>query len=102
MALAREMARRIAMGQADVFRIILFGSFARDDYGTRSDLDLLVILKQCKKPVNERLADVLRHAGDYPADIFPLTEAELTSRLAAGDPFLNRAIKEGIILYPEQ
>ena len=81
-------------------KVILFGSLARGDYGIRSDLDLLVILERSDKPARERLADFLQYTSNYPTDIFPLTQAEVESRLREDDPFLRRAEREGILLYP--
>jgi len=99
LVVARETARRIGAAHPQVLRVLLFGSFAREDYGTRSDLDLLVILKESAKPARDRIADFLQHASGYPTDIFPLTEAEIESRLEAGDPFLRRIMSEGTLLY---
>jgi hypothetical protein len=64
-------------------------------------LDLLVILKASEKSVTERLAAFLREGFGYPTDVSPLTEAEIESRLEEGDPFLRRAMSEGILLYPK-
>ena len=99
LACARETARRVAAANPRTLRVVLFGSFARGDYGTRSDLDLLVILKSSEKSVSERIADFMQDGFGYPTDIFPLTEAEVESRLEEGDPFLRRAMSEGILLY---
>jgi len=96
---ARETARRIGAGHSQVLRVLLFGSFARDDYGTRSDLDLLVVLRESAKPAPGRVVDFLQYVSAYPTDIFPLTEAEIEARLEEGDPFLRRALREGILLY---
>jgi uncharacterized protein len=98
--IARQTAHRIAVLHPEVHRILLFGSFAREDYGTRSDLDLLIVLEHSDLPANERLADFLRCASNYPTDMLVLTQAELESRLAAGDPFLGRVVRESIPLYP--
>lgn len=100
LAIARQIAFRIAREHPEVVRIILFGSFARGDYGVRSDLDLLVVLAHSNRPAQERLTDFLSHAQTYPTDMLLLTQAELELRLAEGDPFLKRAVSEGILLYP--
>lgn len=99
--IARGTARRIAAAHPEVLRILLFGSFARGDYGARSDLDLLIVLKESDKPASERLGDFLQYVPAYPTDMFPVTEAEIAARLQEGDPFLARALNEGILLYPE-
>jgi predicted nucleotidyltransferase len=99
--IARQAALRIRWEHPEVLRVILFGSFARGDYGTRSDLDLLIVLSHSSQSQHERLGDFLRCAPKYPADMLVLTEAELESRLADGDLFLRRALSEGIVLSPE-
>ncbi len=99
LVIAREMARRIGAVHPQVLRVLLFGSFARGDYGTRSDLDLLIILKESEKPAHDRIADFLQHTSIYPTDVFPFTEAEIRSRLEEGDPFLRRAVSESVLLY---
>lgn len=100
LAVAREAARRIAAKHQGVKRVLLFGSFARGDYGTRSDLDLLVIVSNADKPVRERITDFLEDAPDYPTDILVYTERELQCRLAEENSFLCRAMREAIQLYP--
>jgi predicted nucleotidyltransferase len=102
LALARETAARIAAAYPQIFRIILFGSFARGDYGTRSDLDLLVIFRESEISMRELLSELIRFSPAYPTDFVPLTRFEVDSRLAEGDPFLSQAIGEGIVLYPDQ
>jgi predicted nucleotidyltransferase len=101
LALARDTAARIAAAYPQVFRIIVFGSFARGDYGPRSDLDLLIIFKESEQSMRELLAELLRFSPAYPTDFVPLTQFEVDARLAEGDPFLSRAIAEGIVLYPQ-
>jgi predicted nucleotidyltransferase len=100
LSIARQIAFRIARAHPEVLKIILFGSFARGDYGVRSDLDLLVVLTHSDRPAQERLTDFLSHAQTYPTDMLLLTQAELESRLAEDDPFLKRAVSDGIQLYP--
>ena len=99
-ALARQFSGRLAAARPEIRKIILFGSFARGDYGARSDLDLLIVLEHSDKPLGERLHDYLQFVPGYPIDILPLTEAEIDSRLADQDLFLQQIFAEGIQLYP--
>jgi predicted nucleotidyltransferase len=96
LGIACTTATRIAARHPEVLRVVLFGSFARGDYSTRSDLDLLVILKYSDLPIRDRIAEFLRECDAYPTDVFPLTEEELQARLREGDPFWTRALQEGI------
>jgi predicted nucleotidyltransferase len=100
LGLARSVARRIASERAEVLQVVLFGSFARNDYGARSDLDLLIVLDRSDAPFPERVSEFLRFAPAYPTDVFPYTREEIDGRLAAQDPFLSQALREGIVLYP--
>lgn len=99
--LARETARRIADRHPEVLRILLFGSFAREDYGTRSDLDLIIILRESNEPAPQRLDRFLAYAPAYPTDILVYTDEELRARISGGDAFLARALKESIQVWPQ-
>jgi predicted nucleotidyltransferase len=92
------MADRIAAKHPDVVRVLLFGSHARGDFGARSDLDLLVVLRASTLPLRDRVSEYLSDCTAYPTDVFPLTADELRARLADGDPFWSRAVREAIVL----
>jgi len=99
--LARETAARIAARHPEVLKVLLFGSFAREDYGTRSDLDFLVILRHSDEPLRERIERFLADAPAYPTDMLVYTEQELQARISGGDAFLTRATNESIQLFPK-
>lgn len=99
LALGREAAERLAASDPTVTRVLVFGSFAREDYTVKSDLDLLVILSSSDKPRRERVPGVLDAMPPYPVDVFPFTEAELEAARREGDPFVLRALREGIEVF---
>ena len=100
--LARKTARQIADRNPEVLRIFLFGSFAREDYGTRSDLDLLIVLQKSDEAAPERINRFLAYAPAYPTDMLVYTDEELRARLSGGDAFLARALRESIQVWPEE
>ena len=100
--LARKTARQMADQNPDISRILLFGSFAREDYGVRSDLDLLIILRESNEAMAERFDKFLSYVPAYPMDVFVYTHEELRQRVAGGDAFLTRALKESIQIWPEE
>lgn len=83
-------------------RIILFGSLAYGEPHEDSDIDLLIIKKTDKTPL-ERRVDVRRLLADpkrrIPFSPLVLTPDELAQRLAAGDPFYHEITTRGKVLY---
>lgn len=102
------IARRVARDLREVFgerlvRVILFGSWARDDAGDDSDVDLLVVLQ----PMGSRHAERMRMyevVGDHflragraisaiPVDAGALAEAD--------SDLLRSALAEGKDVFPD-
>ena len=52
---AERWAARQQRANADLLAVGVFGSYGRGDAGVGSDLDLLLLLRDCRKPVWERL-----------------------------------------------
>jgi predicted nucleotidyltransferase len=81
-------------------RIILFGSYARDEAGPNSDIDLLVVLPGV---TNKRQAaiDIRRVLVDLPVskDIIVTTPDEIARRGHLVGTVLRPALREGRILY---
>ena len=79
-------------------RIILFGSHARGQAGSDSDVDLLVITD---RPAGNDASLNLRRKIEYsfPLDLIVCDKKRLARRIRAGDFFLQDAIKCGKVLY---
>jgi len=86
--------------QADVQKIILFGSYARDDANEESDVDLMVVEKHVHSKVKEiaRLRKLLRPLR-LPIDVMVVSEQEVKDWGALPGTALYWAIKEGEVLY---
>ena len=91
-----------ALKAYDPEKIILFGSQARGDSDSYSDLDLLIIKKTEKRFV-ERLVEAARYL-DHPlsADIFVYTPEEFQAMIEEGNPFIERVQSEGRIIYEKR
>ena len=82
---------------ADTERVILFGSAVRGNVGSTSDLDLLVIRPDARRPA-ERAADLCARARPTVAlDLLVYTPEEIES-LRATSSFLPRALTEGRVV----
>lgn len=99
-AALRQCAERLLAQRPDVIRVVLFGSFARGDFGRRSDADLLVVVRGSSAAPHERIPEFLRAFLDapVPVDCLVLTAAEIEAMEAEGRPFWQRLQREGITL----
>jgi predicted nucleotidyltransferase len=83
-------------------KVMLFGSFARNEQGPSSDLDLLII-KNTKQPPRIRWMTVRkilrRFTRQFPISPMVYTEKELAQRLAAGDFFIREILSEAKVLH---
>jgi predicted nucleotidyltransferase len=94
-----EITRRI-LSISDPDKIILFGSSARGDAHSDSDLDLLVILRGVKSPRLEsnRLRRVLRGLL-VPVDIIVASPEQIQRHRNTIGLIYNSALAEGRIVY---
>ncbi len=93
------MARRIVR-QFRPDKIILFGSHARGDAGTDSDVDLLVVMpvKGSKRETRIAIGVALCDFG-VPLDIVLSTPQEFRSRQGIPGTIERPAAREGKVLY---
>lgn len=83
-------------------KIILFGSYAWSKPTKHSDIDLFIVKNTRKKP-RERFSEVQEilyglHES-VPVEPLVLTPKELRKRIALGDPFVERILSKGKVLY---
>ncbi len=80
-------------------KVILFGSYARGDADEYSDLDLIVI-QETKERFFDRLSDVPTSvAPGLAVDLLVYTPTEWSDMRARGNPFIERALAEGVVIY---
>ena len=83
----------------DPERIILFGSAARGDTDEYSDIDLIVI-KETDRRFVQRLVDISAFISPYiSVDVFVYTPGEIKAMVEDGNPFIEEALKDGIVVY---
>lgn len=83
----------------DPEKVILFGSQARGASDPYSDIDL-VIVKKTHKPFLDRLKDVITLIKpNFAIDILVYTPEELQQMVSMGNPFVERVLREGIVIY---
>ena len=83
-------------------KIILFGSWARDEAGERSDIDLLVISdREEHLPRYKRGLDVRIQLSRFktPKDILFYTHEDVARWRGVPQAFINTILREGQVLY---
>jgi predicted nucleotidyltransferase len=102
---AQGVARAVAQDLAELYgerlrTVILFGSWARGDAHSESDVDLLVVLDEVASRRAElgRMSDILwRHSLEHDTVVteIPVSESEYRG---SDEPLLVRARSEGIVV----
>ena len=83
-------------------RIVLFGSHARGDAGTDSDLDVFIEMQTSRRPP-ERAIEVSAAFGlrPWPLDVVVYTPEEVQRLRGVSGTLLSVIEKEGKVLYEE-
>jgi predicted nucleotidyltransferase len=94
-----EVTRRI-LSVSDPAQIIIFGSHAREDESSHSDLDILVVLDEVESPraVSIRLRRALRGLM-YPIDIIVSTPQQLARYRQIPGLIYQTILDEGKVIY---
>lgn len=87
----------------DPEKIILFGSAARGDIDSYSDLDFAVIKKTDKRFL-QRLAEVVEFLRPNlgSVDILVYTPEEFEKMKEAENPFIEQVLKDGKVIYEKR
>jgi predicted nucleotidyltransferase len=94
-----EIVNRIK--SSDVKKIILFGSVARGEQDKYSDIDIIIVKETEERFIN-RLLNIASFS-DLPVqvDFFVYTPSEFEQMLKMNNPFIQKVVKEGKLIYEE-
>jgi len=85
----------------DVEKVILFGSLAKGKIHKASDIDLIIV-KRTEKRFLDRLDEFYSRLNPrVGVDIFVYTPEEF-AEMKDHNPFLKKAIEEGVIIYEKR
>jgi predicted nucleotidyltransferase len=83
----------------ETLKVILFGSFVRDDFNEGSDIDIVVI-KETTQRFIDRAGEVLSlYRGKRGLEVLVYTPAEFQKMLEEGNPFIRQVVTEGKVIY---
>ncbi len=93
----RQLLRQLLRYQPQ--RVYVFGSYARGEHDSLSDLDL-VIVKDTEQPFFERIREVLHCLEDSgPIDVLVYTPSEFEHMKEIHNAFVEVLLDEGICIY---
>ncbi len=90
-----KWAKEIYSNRSDVIKIGYFGSYARGDWGTGSDLDVIVILKESSQPLWKRVLEFDTTNLPVPVDLLVYTVKEIEG--LKGTKFYEDVIKTEVV-----
>ena len=94
----RAWAADLRARRPDVERVGLFGSYATDTCGPRSDADLLIVLRDSDMRFRDRIPGFLPGDLSVPCDVFPYTAAEIEKLRRDESPWITHILEEVIWL----
>ena len=94
--------RAICKGELE--RVILYGSYAKGNYGSNSDIDIMILVKKDEKELyqeNDAISDLTYDFNiEYELDIKPVVQsADTFSKWVGVYPFYKNISAEGVILH---
>lgn len=92
-----EEYAKLVISKMNVNKIILYGSYARGDYRTNSDIDVAVIVskKNVSKDIIKQMGQLVRLTRDISFDIEPILLIEEEDRSG----FLENISQYGEVVY---
>lgn len=95
----KQVANKLGVA-ANAEKVVLFGSFARGEARTDSDVDFLIIAES-NQPRFKRSRKLYRLLSPYPfsMDLLVYTPAEIEKAKETPLSFISTALREGKIVY---
>ena len=84
----------------ETLRLGYFGSYARDDWGVGSDLDLVAVVSQSQVPLEQRSLTWDLSQLPLPAELLIYTRPEWQRLQVEHDRFARTLIIETVFIYP--
>ena len=80
----------------NLVKIVLFGSYARGDFNSYSDIDMVVVGKNQKDA--ETIADKLLENG-IADDVIPVDSTKWNTKISSNSPFWGEINRDAVLLY---
>lgn len=98
----RGWVSTLVSSRSDILRVGYFGSYAKDDWGVGSDLDIMVIMTQSKKPFWQRSLEFDLTNLPIPSEILVYTRDEWEKMRKEGRGFCQVVEQEAVWIYEDR
>ena len=98
----RRFVAALVRQRPEIRRVVLFGSLARGDAVPGSDVDLMLVLSTADRRFLDRIPLYTPDRFPVGIEVFPYTGDEIEAMLRDGNPFIRRALEEGITLFDSE
>ena len=98
----RGWVSTLVSSRSDILRVGYFGSYAKDDWGVGSDLDIIVIMTQSKKPFWQRSLEFDLTNLPIPSEILVYTRDEWEKMRKEGRRFCQVVEQEAVWIYEDR
>jgi predicted nucleotidyltransferase len=95
----RAWAGELVRSHPSILRIGYFGSYAREDWGVASDLDLILIMDHCEQPFWRRSLEIDSTCLPVPVDTLIYSQEEWQAMAARGERFYRMVENEARWIY---
>lgn len=95
----RRWAEKVVRERKEVLRIGYFGSYAREDWGVGSDLDLVIVVERSELPFERRAAAWDTSELPVPTDVLVYTAEEWQSLSKQRGRFYQTLMREAVWVY---
>lgn len=98
----QQWVSTLVSDHSDILRVGYFGSYARNDWGVGSDLDIIVIMKRSMKPFWQRSLEFDLTNLPIPSDILVYTRDEWEEMKKEGRRFCRMVEQEAVWIYEDE
>ena len=95
----RQWVSTLVSNRPDILRVGYFGSYAKNDWGVGSDLDIIVVVTQSKKPFWQRSLEFDLTNLPIPSEILVYTRDEWEEMRKERRRFCRTVEQEAVWIY---
>lgn len=96
----QEIAEVIRREKPGIKKILLFGSFAKKNYTPESDVDVLIVIRQCDVPFLARrdIFEPFFEGIPFDVNVLVYTDGEIERLMSRNNAFIREVLENSVVL----